>query len=565
MKRRTSTIELELLEETKRVPSYTSMLATQPVVALTILHHPRLGRVGDRVRLPALSEPGGRVEVSRLGPELHPPGTTAGLPLATSFLSRRPIVLSRMPDGAILIDGSEGGTYLVVDGVTVTDRVVATRARVTDGVVLELGRQIVLLLHELSGHEEPSLVDLGDTHGLVGASDAMRAVREAIGRIGRLPGPVLVRGETGTGKELVARALHDASARRDKAYLAVNMAAVPPTLAASELFGHAKGAFSGAHQANLGMFGRADGGTLFMDEIGDTPLDVQAALLRVLETGEVQQVGADRVKTVDVRLVAATDADLESAVQAGRFRAPLRYRLASQEVRLPKLAARRDDIGRLLVHLVAEELRAQGRAEELWDMTPEGASWIPGPLVARLARAQWPGNVRQLKNVARWLASLDHRKQPVMADDPALDNLIGDGGPAASAGTGDGEDDAPLAAFVPPTGAVAGGRVTTRTTQDGLKRPKRALSDIGADELERLMVLHEYKLGNVADELGISRPALNELVDAHPRLRRAQSLTREEITQALDAAGGDIGKAWQALRVSEKSLKLRMSALGLLP
>ncbi|MCC6625152.1 MAG: sigma-54-dependent Fis family transcriptional regulator [Deltaproteobacteria bacterium] len=562
MKRRTSTIELELQEETKRVPSYSTMLAMQPVVALTVLHHPRLGRVGDRVRLPMLSEAGGRVEVSRLGPELHPPGTTAGLPLATSFLSRRPIVLSRTPDGAIMIDGSEGGTHLVVDGASVDDRIVVPRARVTDGVVLELGRQIVLLLHQLEGHEEPSAATLGDDHGLAGASDAIRFVRDAIGRVGKLSGAVLVRGETGTGKELVARALHEASARKDKPYVAVNMAAVPPTLAASELFGHAKGAFSGAHQANLGMFGRADGGTLFMDEIGDTPLDVQAALLRVLETGEVQQVGADRVKTVDVRLIAATDADLELAVQAGRFRAPLRYRLASQEVRLPKLAARRDDIGRLLVHLVAQELTAQGRAEELWDMTPDGASWIPGPLVARLARAPWPGNVRQLKNVARWLASLDHRGRAVMADDPALDGLVDDGGAGPSAATPD--DDAPLAPYVPPAAASAGGRVATRATVDGIKRPRRAIGDIGHDELERLMIQHAYKLGNVADELGISRPALNELVDAHPRLRRAQSLTRDEIVQALDAAGGDIGQVWQALRVSEKSLKLRMSALGLL-
>jgi len=406
--------------------------------------------------------------------------------------------------------------------------------------VIELGSQVVLLLHQWEPQGRDAVTaDLG----LVGSSQAIDRVRQAIVRAAKHAGPVLVRGETGTGKELVAQALHQASARRERAYVTVNMAAVPPTLAASELFGFTKGAFSGAQQTNIGLFGRAHEGTLFMDEIGDTPLDVQAALLRVMETGEVQQVGADRAKFVDVRIVAATDADLEALVAQGRFRAPLRFRLASTEIALPPLRARRDDLGRLLVHLLRAELAELGRQDELADRTPEGTSWVPARLVARLARYSWPGNVRQLRNVARWLAGLDHRAHAVDPDDPALSTLLI--GEAQRTET----TLAPAAPAAPP-----------------VARPERRKSvvDLATHaELERLMEAHDFKLGAVADALGVSRPALNDLIDAHPRLRRAQHLSLEEI-EAARAEHGTIDAMWRHLRVSEKSLKLRMSALGLL-
>jgi len=556
-------MEMELDVDTRQLPDYGRMLASQTVPTLTLMHHPKLRRVGERVALPALWQPDGEVEVSRLTPEFASPNSRNGLPLATHFLSRKPVVIrarganSKTAAAAGLsIDATAVGEGIVkLDGVPVVGVSELPLERLEEGVVVELGSQIVLLLHLTSVQDEPVSTP---RLGLFGESDAIREVRESILRAGRQSGPVLVRGETGTGKELVASAVHHASARREQPYVAVNMAAIPPTLAASELFGHAKGAFSGAHQASAGMFGRAHGGTLFMDEIGDTPLDVQAALLRVMETGEVQQVGADRVRQVDVRVVAATDADLEAFIGSGRFRAPLRYRLANQEILLPALRTRRDDIGRLLVHFVGIELTAAGRAEEFDDQTPEGTSWIPATLGARLARYAWPGNVRQLRNVARWLVGLDHRGRQVDAADPALAALLIGEAPAATAlAAGAGTNAAPSEVRLSDSTPAATARV------ERVERRKSALALIGPEELERLMEAHEFKLGAVADALSVSRPALNDMVDAHPRLRRAQSLSLEDLVAAR-AHCGDIHSMWRYLRVSEKSLKLRMSALGLL-
>ncbi len=539
MARLATATELDL--DTRQLPDYGRMLATHTVPTLTVMHHPRLRRIGERVSLPALWQAGGQVELSRLTPDFMPPQARVGMPLATHFVSRKSVVI-RNPGTktkTLVIDGTALGDGNVrVDGVGVVGSLELPLERLEQGAIVELGSQVVLLLHLVHVQDEASTTP---RMGLVGDSDAIREVREAIMRAGRQSGPVLVRGETGTGKELVASAVHQASARREQPYVAVNMAAIPPTLAASELFGHAKGAFSGAHQSNIGMFGRAHGGTLFMDEIGDTPLDVQAALLRVMETGEVQQVGADRVKQVDVRVIAATDADLEALISSGRFRAPLRYRLANLEVALPPLRARRDDIGRLLVHFLQHELTSAGRADELDDQTPEGTSWLPAGIGARLAKYMWPGNVRQLRNVARWLAGLDHRAKPVDSNDPALNTLL----VGETLGTKPAEPP-------PPSARV-----------ERVERRKSVTTLVNAEELERLMEAHEFKLGSVADALGVSRPALNDMVDAHPRLKRAQNLTAEEIIAAR-AECGDIERMWRHLRVSEKSLKLRMSALGLL-
>lgn len=570
---RTRTIELELNSETRQVPEYARMAATMLVPTLTIAHHPRLERVGDRAMLLPLTRPSAEVEVSRLTPEFTAPRAKQGLPLASAFLSRKPVVL-RADGGRLVVDASAlGEAALKVDGVAVRS-VELTRAQLEAGVVLELGGQIVLLLHLAMVDDEQFAAGqaVADKLGLVGESDAVRAVREAIVRAAKQTGPVLVRGETGTGKELAASALHKASTRAAEPYITANMAAIPPTLAASELFGHAKGAFSGAHQGNAGLFGRAHGGTLFMDEIGDTPLDVQAALLRVMETGEVQQVGADKVRVVDVRIIAATDADLDQAITQGRFRAPLRYRLSNQEVVLPPLRARKDDLGRLLVHFVATDLAAAGRQDELKDQTAEETSWIPAALVARLLRYAWPGNVRQLRSVARWLAGLDHRARPVDPNDPALAALlVGEapdpadaaaiGAPAtATSGVG---STTPTHPAIPSATASAANAASGASASNAPERRKSSTALVSPAELERLMELHDYKLGNVADALGLSRPALNDLVDAHPRLKRAQNLSLEEI-EAARAACGDLDGMWRYLKVSEKSLKLRMSALGLL-
>jgi two-component system response regulator AtoC len=229
----------------------------------------------------------------------------------------------------------------------------------------------------------------------VGDAPPMRHLLDAVGRVAPKDITVLVRGETGTGKELVASLLHAQSRRAGGPLVRFNCAAIPGDLAEAELFGHARGAFTGATQSRRGFFAEADGGTLVLDEVAELPLQIQAKLLRALQEGEIQPVGAGRVDKVDVRVVACTNRDLEAEARAGRFREDLYYRLAVVELTVPPLREHREDIPAL----AAEFARRYGERFGMEDvrLSPE--------LVRLLGRADWPGNVRQLENaVARMVA-----------------------------------------------------------------------------------------------------------------------------------------------------------------
>jgi len=236
--------------------------------------------------------------------------------------------------------------------------------------------------------ESPPVTPSG-AFGLVGASPAVREVLRKIRLYAAADAAVIVTGETGTGKELVARALHRQGPRRDAEFVAVNCTAISEELLESELFGHEKGAFTGALRSHRGRFERADGGTLFLDEIGDMPLKIQAKLLRVLEDGMVERVGAEQARPVDVRVVAATNVSLEQAVGRGRFRTDLYHRLAVLRIHLPPLRERREDIPLLVDHFLAEFNARYGR--QVRRLTPEALSLLQSYL--------WPGNVRELRNV----------------------------------------------------------------------------------------------------------------------------------------------------------------------
>ncbi|QRK10761.1 sigma-54-dependent Fis family transcriptional regulator [Archangium violaceum] len=230
---------------------------------------------------------------------------------------------------------------------------------------------------------------------LIGRSAPMRTLYELIERVAHSPAPVLVRGESGSGKELVARALHFEGPRKAGPFVAVNCTAIPNALLESELFGHVKGSFTGATTPRRGLFLEADGGTLFLDEIGDMAPELQAKLLRVLEDGEVRAVGADASRKVDVRVVAATHQELEARVREGRFRQDLFYRLNVVPLLVPPLRERREDIPLLVEHFVAQSRKRNPRAR-LTGFTPEA--------LAALAAAPWPGNVRELENLVERLA-----------------------------------------------------------------------------------------------------------------------------------------------------------------
>jgi len=230
---------------------------------------------------------------------------------------------------------------------------------------------------------------------IVGDSAPMRRLLDAVARVGPKDITVLVRGETGTGKELIASLIHAESRRAAGPLVRFNCAAIPGDLAEAELFGHARGAFTGATQARRGFFAEADGGTLVLDEVGELPLPVQAKLLRALQEGEIQPVGAGRVERVDVRVVACTNRDLAAEARARRFREDLYYRLAVVELLVPPLHEHREDIPALAGQFVRHYAERFGM---------DGVRLAPG-LVDALQRADWPGNVRQLENaVARMVA-----------------------------------------------------------------------------------------------------------------------------------------------------------------
>ena len=242
---------------------------------------------------------------------------------------------------------------------------------------------------------------------LVGSSSPMERVAEVIRLVAARRSTVLVTGETGTGKELVARAVHEASGRGHLPMVAVNCSAIPENLLEAELFGYVKGAFTGAVQNRPGRFEQADGSTIFLDEIGDLPLDLQAKLLRVLQEREVQRLGSSETIRLNIRVVAATNLDLEEQVEAKRFRQDLFYRLSVVPLRVPSLRERRDDIPALVHHFIRKICLAEGIRLKT---VAEGA-------LAALAQLEWPGNVRQLEHAVEMAVVLSgNRTELVTAD-----------------------------------------------------------------------------------------------------------------------------------------------------
>lgn len=312
----------------------------------------------------------------------------------------------RLPDGdgleLVRGEGGVSGAELVVitGNATVDSAVGALREGVLDYLVKPIDRARLraalanvartrALKQEVSSlrHE---LRELGHFGGMVGASKAMAAVYDALARVAPTGATVLVTGESGTGKEVTAETIHRLSQRREAPLLPLNCGAVSPNLIESELFGHERGAFTGADRQRKGYFEQAHGGTLFLDEITEMPVELQVKLLRVLETGIVTRVGGSTPIPVDVRVVAATNRDPRAAVEEGRLREDLFYRLNVFPISLPPLREREGDVDLLAQHFLADLNRAEGSSK----------SWSRGAL-ARLRANPWKGNVRELKNVVQ--------------------------------------------------------------------------------------------------------------------------------------------------------------------
>ncbi|MCX2832277.1 nitrogen regulation protein NR(I) [Microbulbifer thermotolerans] len=330
--------------------------------------------------------------------DIRMPGSD-GFKLLQRFQAERPalpiIIMTAHSDLDSAVAAYQGGAFEYLPKPFDVDEAVAVTRRA--------------LAHASEQQIEPVAVENGTNRKeIIGEAPAMQEVFRAIGRLSHSNITVLINGESGTGKELVAQALHNHSPRKDKPFIALNMAAIPKDLMESELFGHEKGAFTGASASRAGRFEQANGGTLFLDEIGDMPAETQTRLLRVLADGEFYRVGGHTPVKVDVRIIAATHQDLEKLVEEHKFREDLFHRLNVIRIHIPRLADRREDIPRLVRHFFNAAAKDLGVEPKI--LTKEAEEY--------LSSLYWPGNVRQLENTCRWITVMASGREVHIEDLP---------------------------------------------------------------------------------------------------------------------------------------------------
>ncbi len=348
--------------------------------------------------------------------------------------------------------------------------------------------------------------------GLVGDSAEMRSVFDVIAKVADSPSTVLITGESGTGKELVAKALHENSSRKGGPFIKINCAAIPKTLMESELFGYDKGAFTGAVSSKPGRFELADGGTLFLDEIGEIPVEMQVKLLRAIQESEFERVGGIKTLKVDVRLITATNRDLELEIARGNFREDLYYRLNVVPLLIPPLRKRHGDVPLLVRHII----------RRFNERLKRNVTGIDDDALAALDAHNWPGNIRELENVLE--RTILFGPGPVISRADLPDELTG-----ASAGAAP----TPAATSPAPTSSPS---LTPVVVDDDDATPQEA----------------------GAERTGPGDASLKDIVRAE-----TSRVEREVITRALGETGGNVTQAAKLLKISRKSLQMKMKELGL--
>ena len=538
-----------------------------PVLALTVLWHPDAARIGEQY----LDGSGdGVIELGRFMPLFSRPGRDR-LPLGYGGVSRQPLRIARTPSGGVEITPPDSRMIVELDGAEVQGVQSLEAERLLEGAVLGLGRAILVCLHWAA-----CLPRHNPVKGLLGVGSAAIVMREQIRSAAQTNMPVLLLGETGSGKEVAARAIHAMGPRAGAPLVAVNMATLNESLAAVELFGAAKGAYTGAQTARTGLFGEADGATLFLDEIGNTPAVVQPMLLRVLESGDYRPVGSQGDRRSSARLIAATDQD----VYGGAFNHALLRRLESYVIPMTPLRERREDIGVLILHFLAE---AGAVPEE-----------FPFALASDCACYDWPGNVRQLaQTVRRALLSLRMGEVPPLSSltrslaSPqgsaarlaamgSAANAAGSGSTAGAAGAGgQGASRDGVAMGMAGSGSSSGsagfGTGSTGTTipveeagaatSSELRRGKRAMPD--HDEVLAAMDGNGWRILSASQALGISRPTMYKLLEEHPLIRRPERIAEEELRSAMAANGGAVDRCAAQLRTPAEALRRYLGALGI--
>src|SRR5262245_29037918 len=380
--------------------------------------------------------------------------------LSDPAVSRHHVAIAPTPRGHLIRDlGSTNGTSI--------NGVIVERAYLSPGAVIAIGRSR-LRFDVLGGEDRAALSSDARWGRALGTSEAMRRIFAVLPRLADSDSTILLEGETGTGKGLLAEAIHEASPRAGGPFIVLDCGAIPPTLIESELFGHEKGAFTGAATARVGGFEAARGGTVFLDEIGELPLDMQPKLLRAIEDRVVKRVGGNEPVRLDIRVIAATNRDLRSEINQGRFRSDLYYRLNTFRLRIPPLRERRDDIALLVAHFYRQ-------------LSP-GGDPPPAELLAELARHDWPGNVRELRAAV---------ERAVLLGDPAVWGALSGDAPAAA-------DD---------------GRFVEGTSFRAAK--ERAIAAWEREYVRSLIARHDGNLSRAARAVRMDRNHLRELLRRH--------------------------------------------------
>ncbi len=382
-------------------------------------------------------------------------------------------MLSEDPQAKVVVVSGAGDTQFAVRAVKEGAFDFLTKPVDPDVLIIVVERAVARTrLQRQVASLQDSLAASSPAGAMIGQSPAFERAVQMAERVARSDLPVLVTGENGTGKELMARTIHEHSPRAARPFVAINCGALPETLLESTLFGHVKGAFTGANRDRAGLFAEADGGTLFLDEIGDTPAPLQVKLLRTLESGEIHPVGADRPQTVDVRIVSATNRDLDDLQQTGEFREDFYWRIKGAQIELPPLRERPGDIPLLAAHFLnqAAALSAGGRAKALTDAARDA-----------LIEHRWPGNLRELRHEMQRATVLVGERHELDADDFSF---------------------AARRPSAPPTATTG---ATLHEKVEALERR----------EIEAALARNQGNRTQTADELGLSRQGLLNKIDRY--------------------------------------------------
>ncbi|GMV43820.1 MAG: hypothetical protein AMXMBFR64_55360 [Myxococcales bacterium] len=542
----------------------------RPFPRLRILYHVDLDRIGDLTEPEAFpTDERAALLVGRLEPLFRAPaGDQRQLSIEDPAVSRRQARirwLVRDQCFEVTPDPDAKRLVSVVDPARRQDEAVEVLtgpARVAPGSCLAFGDRTLVAL------EVATLRPGADRLGLVGESELLWQLRDDVVAVAGFDGPTLLTGPTGTGKELVARAIHASGARARGPFVPVNCGALPERLAESLFFGHRKGAFTGADHDEPGLFLAAHGGSLFLDELGELPPSVQPKLLRVLQDGQVVAVGGHRARQCDARLIAATNRDPITEVTAGRLREDLYHRLAGHRLRVPALDLRRLDVPELFMCFLRRLRERHADLAWLWSGARQWRPTIPIRFFASLMRRSWSGNVRELQHYAERVARATMQAGVFAEPDddvghsatgPVSEPLIEVSAATAEVTALLGLAHKTVVKLLPPTAlAELHTRRGEGSDADHADRIRAAV----AEALYRQLEAVGFNRTRAASEAGLSRTTLGKLLSDFG-IKRPAELTEEEIATASLANGGDVAATARALQVSAGGLGKHLTLLNL--